>query len=123
MCYSKNSSEWKVSGIVSFGPDTECGSGLPGVYTKVAYFKDWINQVLDFHEKRSTTESEAISETLPFRRSRQNDNHYRHNCDKEEDTTIPEENSSHRLETRLIYILLYSLGILEHRKYISYWCL
>ena len=121
MCYSQNSPDWIVSGIVSFGPDAECGTGLPGVYTKVAYFKDWIDKVLDAHEKRTTSESEATSEILPYSRSScQDDYHYRHNCERVEETTIQVESSCPRLKPEFIYILLYSLSILGHRKYISH---
>ena len=114
MCFSKNSSGWKVSGIVSFGPNAECGSDLPGVYTKVAYFKDWISKVLDVHEKRTP------SENFSYGRSSQDDYHYRHNCDRVEETTIQDGNSGHRSNLRSTNILLYCFSIFGHRKYISY---
>ena len=120
MCYSKNSKEWIVSGIVSFGPEAECGTGLPGVYTKVAYFKDWIDKVLDVHEKRTTSESEATSEILTNRRYSQDNYQDRHNCDRVEETTTPDDNSGHILQPNFIYILLHSLSIIGHRKYISF---
>ena len=121
MCYSRTSKKWIVSGIVSFGPDGECGTGLPGVYTKVAYFKDWIDKVLKVHEKRTTSESEATSEILPNGRSSQDNYQDRHNCDRVEETTTPDdENSGHILQPNFIYILLYSLSIIGHRKYISF---
>ena len=123
MCYSKTSKEWKVSGIVSFGPDGECGTGLPGVYTKVAYFKDWIDKVLKIQEKRTTSESEATSEILPNRRYSQDGYQDRHNCDRVEETTTPDDSSGHILQPKFIYILLYSSSLLGHRKYISFWCL
>ena len=35
-------SEWKIIGIVSFGPRI-CGTdGVPGVYSKVRHYIDWI---------------------------------------------------------------------------------
>lgn len=32
---------YEVVGVVSFGP-TSCGSSLPGVYTKVFLYRNWI---------------------------------------------------------------------------------
>lgn len=31
-----------LTGIVAFGDDSGCGSGIPGIYTDVFYFKNWI---------------------------------------------------------------------------------
>lgn len=33
---------WFLEGIVSFGPKY-CGTNVPGVYTKVAKYMDWID--------------------------------------------------------------------------------
>jgi len=37
---------WILTGIVSFGP-AYCGSGRPGVYTRVGYYVDWIRGQLE----------------------------------------------------------------------------
>lgn len=38
---------WVASGIVSFGA-TECGTaGVPGVYTKIYHYIDWIHRKLE----------------------------------------------------------------------------
>jgi secreted trypsin-like serine protease len=34
-----------VAGVVSFG-DAKCGSGDPGVYTRVSKFIDWIESIV-----------------------------------------------------------------------------
>merc|ERR1712080_758527 len=34
---------WTVAGIVSFGPSS-CGRQVPGVYTKVGSYLDWIEE-------------------------------------------------------------------------------
>ena len=37
-----DSGRWYAVGLVSWGLDGSCGeAGIPGVYTRVAYFKDW----------------------------------------------------------------------------------
>ena len=69
MCKSENSIDWKVSGLVSFGPEDQCGEMVPGVYTKVAYYKEWINNVLKNHTSFTeatikTTNSEPTTETI-----------------------------------------------------------
>ena len=38
--------KWEVVGIVSFGGN-RCGSGWPGVYTKVSHYSDWIKETMD----------------------------------------------------------------------------
>jgi secreted trypsin-like serine protease len=36
-----------IIGVTSFGPEYECGiAGEPGVYSSIAYFKDWIEEAL-----------------------------------------------------------------------------
>ena len=39
------SNPWHLVGIVSFGPKL-CGSGTPGVYTRVTHYVDWIKNNL-----------------------------------------------------------------------------
>ena len=42
ICWKNN--EWKVTGIVSWG-NTVCASqSLPGVYSKVSYYRYWIDE-------------------------------------------------------------------------------
>lgn len=42
---------WVASGIVSFGA-TECGTaGVPGVYTKIYHYIDWIHRKLEKQQK------------------------------------------------------------------------
>ena len=36
-----NSNTWHLLGIVSYG-SRDCGNGVPGVYTRVSSFLDWI---------------------------------------------------------------------------------
>ena len=64
MCATKNPSNWKVSGIVSFGPRDECGQGLPGVYTKVAYHMEWINVTLVENDLALPTTPEPTTEII-----------------------------------------------------------
>ena len=40
-----------VAGIVSFGPSA-CGKAVPGVYTKVANYLDWIEKNTGLELKR-----------------------------------------------------------------------
>lgn len=43
MYFDAQNNTWFASGIVSFGA-TECGTaGMPGVYTIVHHYIDWIN--------------------------------------------------------------------------------
>ena len=38
---------WFVAGVTSFGPRT-CGAGLcPSVYTRVAKYKDWVQEKIE----------------------------------------------------------------------------
>ena len=37
---------WVQIGLVSYGTTT-CGKGVPGVYTKVSYYMDWIDDHLE----------------------------------------------------------------------------
>ena len=37
---------WFQIGVVSFGPK-QCGSGLPGVYTKITEYLSWIEENLE----------------------------------------------------------------------------
>ena len=44
MCQSDNGL-WYLEGLVSWGVGSKCGvEGIPGVYTKVHAFKDWIER-------------------------------------------------------------------------------
>lgn len=44
MFYNSKRASWVLSGIVSLGPQ-RCGSaGVPGIYTKVEGYVDWIEQ-------------------------------------------------------------------------------
>uniref|UniRef100_A0A182YDK3 Uncharacterized protein n=1 Tax=Anopheles stephensi TaxID=30069 RepID=A0A182YDK3_ANOST len=42
----REANHWVLVGIISFGP-YRCGVPLPGVYTNVAYYLDWIQWVID----------------------------------------------------------------------------
>lgn len=46
---TKNSGQWVVSGIASFIDTSNCNttSGLPNVYTNVAYYLSWINNIIN----------------------------------------------------------------------------
>jgi len=46
MIYRDSHSRWIVVGIVSFGPTT-CGNGLPGVYTRVDRYLNWIKHEME----------------------------------------------------------------------------
>lgn len=47
MYFDTGSSTWVASGIVSYGA-TECGTaGVPGVYTRVERYIDWIYSKLE----------------------------------------------------------------------------
>lgn len=37
---------WQVIGIVSYG-SRACGDGIPGIYTNVSYYKDWIKDNME----------------------------------------------------------------------------
>ena len=38
---------WTQVGVVSFGPSGACGSGVPGIYTRVTAYIDWIKQNME----------------------------------------------------------------------------
>ena len=42
-CRHKDSNKWELCGITSFG--FQCSAALPGVYTKVDTYLDWIEEV------------------------------------------------------------------------------
>lgn len=47
MYFDRRNSAWIASGIVSFGAE-KCGTvGLPGVYTRVDHYLDWIMNNLE----------------------------------------------------------------------------
>ena len=45
MLHLDKSFRWTVSGVVSFGPSS-CGNIVPGVYTRVDSYTDWIGRQL-----------------------------------------------------------------------------
>ena len=48
MCRSSNNGHWFVAGIVSWG--INCAQpNLPGIYTKVSIYRDWIKNVTSIH--------------------------------------------------------------------------
>ena len=56
-CRHKDSSRWELCGITSFG--FQCSSALPGVYTKVDEYLDWIEEVTS-STKDKTEETTVI---------------------------------------------------------------
>lgn len=42
VCQRCNSCTWYIAGIVSFGPNPCALEGVPGVYSNVLYYEDWI---------------------------------------------------------------------------------
>ena len=46
MLFNTQRCAFEIVGVTSIG-STACGSGLPGVYTKVDSYIDWINEVVD----------------------------------------------------------------------------
>lgn len=46
MYFDRRNSAWIASGIVSFGTE-KCGVGMPGVYTKVEHYLNWIMNNLE----------------------------------------------------------------------------
>ena len=55
-CRHKDSNRWELCGITSFG--FQCSSALPGVYTKVDEYLDWIEEVTS--SKNDDTEDITI---------------------------------------------------------------
>jgi len=51
LLYLNSYYNWMVAGIVSFGPSA-CGKAVPGVYTKVANYLDWIEKNTGLELKR-----------------------------------------------------------------------
>jgi secreted trypsin-like serine protease len=45
MLHQDQAFRWTVSGVVSFGPSS-CGNIVPGVYTRVDRYTDWIYRVM-----------------------------------------------------------------------------
>ena len=46
MCGFQIGTKWFLTGVVSFGTN-ECDSSLPGVYTNIKHFQDWILKTLN----------------------------------------------------------------------------
>lgn len=40
--HHKETGTWVIIGIIASG--FECGRGIPGIYTRVSQYKDWIEQ-------------------------------------------------------------------------------
>ena len=55
-CQHKDNNRWELCGITSFG--FQCSSALPGVYTKVDEYLDWIEEVTS--SKNDDTEGTTI---------------------------------------------------------------
>ena len=45
LLYVDDKYRWTVGGVVSFGPSA-CGNGVPGVYTRVDRYLDWIYDII-----------------------------------------------------------------------------
>ena len=59
----KSGFTWWMTGVVSYGPRI-CGSpGWPGIYTRVGYFIDWINENLDKSFPTTTTSTTTTAMT------------------------------------------------------------
>jgi secreted trypsin-like serine protease len=54
--------QWEVQGITSYGKGCG-GSYLPGVYTRVEYYLDWINQIIESDPATTTTTTTNLFST------------------------------------------------------------
>ena len=61
LLYLNSYYNWMVAGIVSFGPSA-CGKAVPGVYTKVANYLDWIEKNTGLELKRWASDQRACFE-------------------------------------------------------------
>ena len=66
VCREKEGSMGKISylsGIVSFGPDNQCGAEkMPGVYTKVSSFAKVINKLVKAKKQLLNFEDDSFNE-------------------------------------------------------------
>ena len=47
-----------LSGIVSSGPEKNCGlPNLPGVYTKISFYRKFLNRIVNRHSKKRSNSS------------------------------------------------------------------
>uniref|UniRef100_A0A2M3Z9J6 Putative trypsin-like serine protease n=1 Tax=Anopheles braziliensis TaxID=58242 RepID=A0A2M3Z9J6_9DIPT len=62
LMHREDANRWTQVGIISFG-SKECGKPLPGVYTNLARYTDWIQASIETMEKEHEQQTEASSTT------------------------------------------------------------